>query len=117
MRAQMQEAHDPGQITSQTAQGDANPVACAGHMDVEGRLAEPPQRNQREYGGLFSAEERARGLPEELMRLARRHGCVRDRVQRRDGNGGTRMQRIALRAVHDDAGRLSGFLESIESFD
>lgn len=86
-------------------------------MDTAGRLAQPPRRDVPEYAGLFSEEERARGLPAELMRLARRHGCVRDRVLRSDGNGGACLQRISLQATYDDDGRLTGFLEIVEGSD
>ena len=96
---------------------DVQRAACAGRMDIDGRLAAPPSRGQLNYAGLFSEDERERGLPTELMRLARRHGCVRDRVKRSDGQGHIRMQRISLQSLHDDDGRVIGFVETLESTD
>lgn len=89
-------------------------VTCAGRIDLDGRLVVPPSRGLRDYAGLFSPDERERGLPAELMRLARRHGCVRDQVLRSDGNGQLRMQRISLQSLHDEDGRLIGFVEMLE---
>lgn len=117
MRRPRREAHHPKRGAPLVPLDSAQQVECAGRMDAEGRLAAPPSRQQSHYACLFSEEERERGLPAELMRLARRHGCVRDRVLRRDGHGQLRMQRIALQSLHDDEGRLTGFLEMLEDAD
>lgn len=95
----------------------ARQLGGAGRMDADGWLAAPSSGGQLSYAGLFSEEERSRGLPAELMRLARRHGCVRDRVFRSDGKGDSRMMRIALQSVHDDDGRVIGFVETLEGSD
>lgn len=117
MQRSRQEAYNPTRGAPLATADSAHPVECAGRMDVDGRLVAPPSRQQGDYAGLFSEEERGRGLPGELMRLARRHGCVRDRVLRRDGHGQLRMQRISLQSLHDDDGRLIGFVEVLEGAD
>ncbi len=117
MQRPRQEAHDPMRGVPPVAPNGTSRAACAGRMDLDGRLAAPPSRGQLDYAGLFSEDERERGLPTELMRLARRHGCVRDRVKRSDGQGHIRMQRISLQSLHDDDGRVIGFVETLESTD
>lgn len=74
-----------------------------GQMLIEGRRAS--------YASLFSRDARALGRPEELLRLARRHGLVRDCVLRFDASGVAQQQRIALQALRDAQGRLVGFRE------
>ena len=63
-------------------------------LDAQGQLL--IDGRWQPYSTLFNAEARAERRPEELLRLARRHGLVRDCVIRRDGDGIPRPQRIAL---------------------
>lgn len=114
MQRPRQEADNVTRGVPPATRDSAQRPPCAGRMDLDGRLVVPPSRSQLDYAGLFSQDERDRGLPTELMRLARRHGCVRDRVLRSDGNGHLCMQRISLQSLHDEDGRLIGFVETLE---
>lgn len=114
MQRPRQEADNATRRVPPASRDGAQRAACAGRIDLDGRLVVPPSRGLVDYAGLFSQDERERGLPAELMRLARRHGCVRDRVLRSDGNGHLRMQRISLQSLHDEDGRLIGFVETLE---
>lgn len=89
---------EPSQRLSGTVELDAQ-----GQMVIDGRRAS--------YASLFSRDARALGRPEELLRLARRHGLVRDCVLRFDASGVAQQQRIALQALHDAQGKLVGFRE------
>ncbi|MHA7833871.1 MAG: hypothetical protein ACX94A_05235 [Algiphilus sp.] len=92
---------------------DAVPCDWAGpvvELDVHGQVL-MLNGSRPSYASLFSADACAEGRPEELLRLARRHGLVRDCVLRKDAGGVARQQRIALQALRDAEGHLVGFRE------
>ncbi|WP_420427783.1 hypothetical protein [Algiphilus sp.] len=92
---------------------DAGPGEEAGpfvELDAHGQML-TVNGGRQSYASLFSADACAEGRPEELLRLARRHGLVRDCVLRRDAGGIARQQRIALQALRDAQGNLVGFRE------
>lgn len=78
-------------------------------LDAQGEMLMGGRKQP--YANLFSLEARALGRPEELLRLARRHGLVRDCVLRFDASGVAQQYRIALQSLHDDQGKLVGFRE------
>jgi len=78
-------------------------------LDAQGEVLVGGRRQP--YASLFSLEARALGRPAELLRLARRHGLVRDCVLRFNASGAAQQYRIALQALRDAQGNLVGFRE------
>ena len=59
------------------AQPDGTVTETVVDIDADGRLAAVRGRGSaRDYAALFAPADRSRGLPAELMRLARRPGLV-----------------------------------------
>lgn len=101
---------------SPTAADAALPAGNAIRIDVDGIITDagnlPEARKGMRYASLFEDADRLRGLPEQLLRLAARHGTVRDEVLRSRADGRPQCIRLELRAVRDDAhGDLRGFEE------
>lgn len=95
------------------AQPDGTVTETVVDIDADGRLAAVRGHGSaRDYAALFAPADRSRGLPAELMRLARRHGLVRDQLQRPDADGAWRPHRITLSIRRDAEGRVSGYREA-----
>ncbi len=68
----------------------------------------------RDYASLFTAEDRATGVPQELMNLAARTGVAHQEVRRVCKDGGRIWVAITLRAIRNAEGRLAAYSEFAE---